>query len=81
MQFNTLTNWSMTNSLLDFHLASDNDFAVIGGDLAYQYGQNGSLSGIGLSAAQSVINATSFGRSAQSLNNPSVWQAEVAKLS
>ena len=75
-----LTTWSMTNALLSNHLASDSDTMAVGGDLAYQYAKTGSLAGIGVLAAQGVINAASFNQSAQAINNPTVWQAEVAKL-
>jgi Ca2+-binding RTX toxin-like protein/subtilisin-like proprotein convertase family protein len=74
-----LTNWALTNALLDSHLGGS-DTAALGGDLAYQYGRNGSLAGIGLNAAQSVINDANFGQIAQTLNNPTVWQAELVKL-
>jgi Ca2+-binding RTX toxin-like protein len=76
----SLTSWQLSNALLDFHLGGS-DTAAIGGDLAYQYGLNGNLTGIGLNAAQSVINASSFGQSARTLNSPSSWQAETIKLS
>ena len=76
-----LTTWSMTNALLANHLAADSDSMAIGGDLAYQYAKTGGLAGIGVLAAQGVINAASFNQSAQAINNPMVWQAEVAKLS
>lgn len=75
----TLDSWVLTNALMDFHL-SGSDVDAIGGDLAYQYGMNGSLTGIGLNAAQSVISAAQFGQSAQSLNPPTTWQAELVKL-
>ena len=76
----SLTTWQLSNALLDFHLGGS-DTAAIGGDLAYQYGLNGNLTGIGLNAAQSVINASSFGQSAQTLNSPTSWQTETIKLS
>ncbi len=74
------SNWQLTDARLTAHLQSGSDTAAIGGDLAYQYGRNGNLTGVGLLAAQNVINATSFGQTAQTLNNPSVWSAEVVKL-
>ena len=76
----SLTSWSMTNSLLAFHLGAGSDTAAIGGDLAYQYGKNGTITGMGFNAAQSVIGAANFAQSAQTLNNPTVWQAELVKL-
>ena len=50
--------WALTNALLSAHL-SGSDTAAIGGDLAYQYGKSGSLSGIGLTPAQDVLNSRS----------------------
>ena len=54
------------NALLDAHLAGS-DSEAIGGDLAYQYGLNGTLAGIGLTAAQEVLNAPQFGAAPQAL--------------
>jgi len=75
----TLDSWAMTDALLDFHL-SGSDVDAIGGDLAYQYGMNGTLSGVGLNAAQSVIAASQFGQTVQSLNSPATWQTELVRL-
>jgi Ca2+-binding RTX toxin-like protein len=58
--------WSLMNAMLNLHL-SGSDTEALGGDLAYQYGRNGSLSGIGLTQAQEVINAPTFGSGAQML--------------
>jgi len=58
--------WALTNALLNAHL-SGSDTAAMGGDLAYQYGLNGSLSGIGLTPAQDVLKAAQFGTSPQAL--------------
>ena len=58
--------WALTNALLSAHL-SGSDSAAIGGDLAYQYGLNGSLTGIGLTPAQQVLSAPQFGASSQTL--------------
>ncbi len=58
--------WALTNALLSAHL-SGSDTEAIGGDLAYQYGKNGTLSGIGLAPAQDVLNAFQFGSGAQTL--------------
>lgn len=74
-----LTTWQLSNALLDFHLGGS-DTAAFGGDLAYQYGLNGNLTGIGLLAAQNVISSTQFGQSAQTLNATNSWQAETVKL-
>lgn len=75
----TLDSWAITDALLDFHLFGS-DVDAIGGDLAYQYGMNGTLSGVGLNAAQSVIAASQFGQTTQSLNSPTTWQAESVRL-
>ncbi|MBI1886778.1 MAG: hypothetical protein HYS19_00125 [Nitrosomonadales bacterium] len=58
--------WNATNSLLAAHLSAS-DSTALGGDLAYQYGKNGSLAGIGQTAAQEVINAAQFGSQTQVL--------------
>jgi hypothetical protein len=73
-------NWQLTDSRLTAHLKDGSDTAAIGGDLAYQYGMNGGLTGIGLLAAQNVISAAAFGQSSQMLNPTSSWQAETVKL-
>lgn len=73
-------NWQLTDTLLTTHLQAGSDTAAIGGDIAYQYGKNSNLTGMGLLNAQSVIAPASFGQSAQTLNDPSVWQAELVKL-
>ncbi|HEX7810759.1 MAG TPA: hypothetical protein VF460_02525, partial [Burkholderiales bacterium] len=63
-----MNNWALTNALLDAHL-SGSDTAAIGGDLAYQYGINGSLAGIGIAAARDVLNAPQFATSTQTLQS------------
>ncbi len=75
----TLTSWTLTDALLDFHL-SGSDADAVGGDLAYQYGKAGSLAGVGLNAAQSVINAPVFGQSPQTLQATAAWRNETVKL-
>lgn len=74
-------NWQLTDARLSAHLSSGSDTAAIGGDIAYQYGKAGSLTGVGLLAAQAVINNANMGQSAQALNNPSSWASETIKLS
>lgn len=73
-------NWQLTDARLTAHLQVGSDTAAIGGDLAYQYGKNSNLTGMGLLNAQSVISAANFGQTAQAMNDPSVWQAELVKL-
>jgi hypothetical protein len=76
----SIANWQLTDSRLTTHLGIGSDTASIGGDLAYQYGRNSNLAGVGLIASQSVINAASFGQTAQTLNSPTTWAAETVKL-
>jgi Ca2+-binding RTX toxin-like protein len=75
-----LTTWALTNALASFQLAGS-DSAALGGDLAYQYGKNGTLTGIGLNAAQQVIGDTNFGNSAQTLRPLSGLQEGAVRLS
>ena len=63
----TFMHWSATNTLLAAHL-SGSDTAALGGDLAHQFGTNGSLTGMNLAAAQTVINDAQFGGTPQTLH-------------
>ncbi|WP_051412926.1 proprotein convertase P-domain-containing protein [Methylophilus sp. 5] len=74
-------NWQLTDARLTAHLSAGSNTAAIGGDIAYQYGNTGSLTGVGLLAAQAVMNNASVGQSAQTLNASSSWAAETIKLS
>ncbi|MRR58090.1 MAG: hypothetical protein EG824_07760 [Deltaproteobacteria bacterium] len=62
----TLTSWSLVNAFVQNQLSAGDDSAL-GGDLAYQYGKNGTLAGIGLTAAQAVLGDTGFGTQSQVL--------------
>jgi trimeric autotransporter adhesin len=75
----TLTAWSLTDALLTAHLAGS-DTAALGGDLAFQYGQNNSLAGMGLTSAQTVMDDASFGTAAQTLKPLNELQVGVVKL-
>jgi Ca2+-binding RTX toxin-like protein len=74
-----LTTWALTSALTNFQLAGS-DTAAMGGDLAYQYGKNGTLAGIGLTSAQTVINDSNFGTQAQTLNPIASLQSGAVKL-
>jgi len=74
-----VTSWAMTNALLQFHLSGADD-AALGGDLAYWYGENRTLQGVSVSAAQQVIGAPGFGSEAQSLHPFSGLQEGFVKL-
>ncbi len=74
------SNWQLTDARLTAHLQTGSNSAAIGCDVAYQYGMNGNLTGLGLTATQNVINSASFGQTAQTLNAPSTWANESVKL-
>lgn len=76
----TLTAWALSNALSSCQLEGS-DSAAIGGDLAYQYGKNGTLAGIGLTAAQGVLGDASFGNSAQNLQPLASLQVGSVRLS
>lgn len=76
----TLSNWALTNALSNFQLASSSNTAALGGDLAYQYGRNGSLTGIGLTAAQDVIGNANFGSQTQTLTPLTGSQTQTLRL-
>lgn len=61
-----LSNWALSNALTNFHLGGS-DTAALGGDLAYWYGRNDSLTGVSTTAALEVVNASGFGSSNQGL--------------
>ncbi|MDQ5878689.1 MAG: hypothetical protein QG638_1422, partial [Pseudomonadota bacterium] len=75
-----LTSWALTDALTQFQLAGS-DSAALGGDLAYQYGKNGTVAGIGLTAAQQVIGDASFGSQAQTLRPLAGLQEGAVRLS
>jgi len=61
-----MNRWALSDALLDCHLATSAGEAL-GGDLAYQYGKNGTLSAMSLGAAQSVLSQPQFGMQPQAL--------------
>jgi Ca2+-binding RTX toxin-like protein len=61
-----VSKWALTNAIAQFQLGGS-DAAAMGGDMAYQYGVNGTLAGVALSAAQEVANSSQFGKGAQTL--------------
>ena len=71
--------WSVMHALLDAHL-SGSDTEALGGDLAYRYGLNGTLAGIGTGAAQSVLADAQFGFAPQSLQTFAGLQEGLVKL-
>jgi Ca2+-binding RTX toxin-like protein/subtilisin-like proprotein convertase family protein len=75
------SNWAISDTLLNKHLLSGSNTQAWGGDVAYQYGRNGNLTGLGLNAAQAVINDSNFTVTMQTLHNASSWSNEAIKLS
>ncbi len=71
--------WSVMNALLDAHLAGS-DTEAIGGDLAYRFGLNGTLSGIATNAAQSILASAQFGSAPQTLQPLAGLQDGLVKL-
>ena len=66
-------------ALLEFQTGGS-DTAALGGDLAYQYGLNGSLTGVGYGAAQNALNDANFGAAPQTLNTTTAVYSGVARL-
>ena len=63
-----LNSWSLSSSLLEFHLGGS-DANAIGGDIAYQYGKEGSLSAISLMSVQALLTAKNLGVENQGLQS------------
>jgi Ca2+-binding RTX toxin-like protein len=61
-----LGRWQMMDKLIATHLGGASGEAL-GGDLAYQYGLNGALTGLGLGAVQETLGASGFGADRQAL--------------
>ena len=74
-----MKSWALMNELLDAHLASSDDLAL-GGDLAYQYGMNGTLAGMGWSGARDTVAAPRFGAEMQALQPAAALAADAIKL-
>jgi len=75
-----LSSWALTNGLAQFQL-SGSDTAALGGDLAYQYGANGTLAGVGFNKAQDVLTGAGFGTQAQTLRPLATLQDGFVPLS
>ncbi|MDE2310172.1 MAG: hypothetical protein KGL01_05015, partial [Betaproteobacteria bacterium] len=71
--------WALANALLDKHLEHSSE-GVLGGDLAWQYGTNGSLASVSLNAAQDVLGNSSFGANPQQVHKLSGLKDGVAML-
>jgi len=73
------TTWALTNALLAEHL-SGSDTAALGGDLAYYYGRDGSVAGIGFEKAQDVVASSVFGNQAQTIRSQQELQTGPMRL-
>jgi len=74
-----LSRWSLMNGMLDAHLASSDGMAL-GGDLAFHYGQEDGLKGMGLLAAQGVLKDPNFGAQAQAVHPWSSLEGGAVKV-
>ncbi len=61
-----LSKWNALNSMLATHL-NGSDTAALGGDLAYQFGHNGSLSNVSVESAQALLAAADLNVNTQAL--------------
>jgi Ca2+-binding RTX toxin-like protein len=69
----SLSSWSLSASLLEFHLGGS-DTAAIGGDIAYQYGRNDSLTYMSATPAQTLLAENNFGITSQNLKSQNSLQ-------
>ncbi len=76
----SLTTWALSNALSNFQLVGS-DSAAMGGDLAYQYGKQGSLSGVGMASAMATLSDANLGRSAQGFSLQASVQPGELRLS
>ena len=74
-----LSSWALTGALLQFHLGGS-DGEALGGDLAYRYGRDASLAGIGFTPAQQTLGASEFATQAQALRDDATLQQGAIRL-
>jgi Ca2+-binding RTX toxin-like protein len=74
-----LSSWALSNGLTQFHLAGS-DSEALGGDLAYHYGADGTLAGMGLGKAQEVLTNAQFGAQAQAIHSTASLQEGLIRL-
>ena len=70
----------ISNALTSFQLEGS-DTAALGGDLAYQYGKNGTLAGIGVTPALATLSDANLGTAAQTLTPLAGLQTGSVRLS
>jgi len=76
----SLNSWALVGALTNAQLAGS-DSAALGGDLAYQYGKNGTLAGTGITPALDILSNVALGASAQTLTPLAGLQTGTARLS
>lgn len=76
----SLTSWALSSALSTFQLAGS-DTAALGGDLAYQYGKNGTLAGVGVTSALATLSDANLGSATQVLTPLSGLQSGSVRLS
>jgi Ca2+-binding RTX toxin-like protein len=74
-----LTMWGLSSAILAFHLGGS-DTMAIGGDLAYQYAKNGSLSPMTFTPAVAVLASAQFGSGMQTLQGAGALQDLTPRL-
>jgi len=74
-----LSSWALSNGLTQFHLTGS-DSEALGGDLAYHYGADGTLAGMGLGKAQEVLTNAQFGAQAQAIHSTASVQEGLIRL-
>jgi len=75
----SLTSWALSNALSQHYLGGS-DTAALGGDLAYWYGKNGSLSGMNVASAQEVVADANFGTANQTVRSFTGLQNGLVRL-
>jgi trimeric autotransporter adhesin len=74
-----LSSWALASSMLNFHLGGS-DAAAIGGDIAYQYANNGNLSSLSTMPTQTLLASPQFGTVSQNLQATSALQDLTPRL-
>ena len=75
----SFSSWSLSNSLIAFHLLSS-DTEAIGGELAYQYATQGNLSNLDILQAQAVIGSSQFAVGSQDIRSLSTAGGNIPNL-
>lgn len=74
-----LSSWSLSSSMLDFHLEGS-DAAAFGGDLAYRYGLDGNFASLSQAPGLALLGDSQLGRGAQALRPSAELLDQTARL-